>query len=428
MKKFWLIISSVSFLSVCKSQATFNAGGVYTQNFGTVAVGAGAWTNNTTFTGWYLDTPANFQGTINITAASPSNTGGQYMYTCSGGTDLKLGTRPSNGSGGGPCADAFASACGHGIGLRLVNNSGATINSLVVSFDWFQLSLAQNGSQSNTIFFGYQTGATVTSVTAGAWTSVSALDFSAPQSSAVCCSNQINGYPCTQTGNLSGCFVVTIPNNQEIMLRWWDPNNSNNDPHLAIDNVSVTAYSDVSCLIVLPLELTEFAGEPLSDKINLYWKTASEKDLDNFELQKSLDGINFFSVCDKQPSNNNYGAEYFCTDFSPSQNQNYYRLKISEKSGEINYSELIGVSMNPNNNSTHIYFDSDKLYVQLPGKNIDGTILKFCDIAGKCFFEKEIHAQNESFDVDGLNLSRGIYFATVVKNKTPIVTKKIVIP
>lgn len=216
-------------------------GNTYTETFGTGLISS--WTNNSTFPGWYLssDGTFNFVATTNITTAAPPNTGGFYTYKCNGVNDLKLGSRPSNGSGG---------TAGTGLsymGMRLKNTTGTTITSLAVSFEAFQLSKAENDCNPNLLTFSYRVATSVTSLTTGTWINVPALDYTAPNND---CSGgtsaQLVGYPCTVSSNLSNCISVSIPPNSEIVLRWGDINNQANDPHLAIDNIAVTPLQTVT--------------------------------------------------------------------------------------------------------------------------------------------------------------------------------------
>lgn len=216
-------------------------GNTYTETFGTGSINT--WTNNSTFPGWYLAAGGtmNFEPTITITTSAPPNNGGFYTYRCNGTTDIKLGTRPSNGSGG---------TAGTGVsymGMRLKNTTGVTITNISISFDAFQLSKAENDCNPNSLTFSYRVGTNLTSLTTGTWTNVNALDYLAPNND---CSggtsSQLVGYPCTVSSNLSTCLAVNIPNNSEIVLRWGDINNQANDPHLAIDNISVTPLQTVS--------------------------------------------------------------------------------------------------------------------------------------------------------------------------------------
>lgn len=401
------------------AQDIFTAG-VYFQNFGTTPIAAGAWTNNVSYLGWYTDSPANFLGTINITAAAPANGGGQYMYTCSGGADLKLGTRPSNGSGGGPCANSAASTCGHGLGVRLLNTFGNTIVALNVTYRWYQFSLAENGGNANGMFFCYQKGLTVTSITTGAWTNVAALDFLAPQSSMIAGSNQINGYPCTQTGVLSSCFVVNVPHGTEIMLRWWDPNNSNNDPHLGIDDITVTAYADNICLTPLSIELKSFFANRNNKKgIDLIWKTQTEKNADYFLLEHSADGINFYSVDKVSAFGNSNSEQSYKSVFYPEEPQmtHYFRLKMVDKNGEFKYSKIIASNTDYEITSFKKIIDpnSNMVKLQFELKSAKPIKIRVLDISGKEFFYSPELVFSEGLNEYSIpkTFSKGIYIISV---------------
>lgn len=422
MKNFFFLIAAFAF-HVVKPQANFTAG-VYSQNFGTTAVGAGAFVDNSTFPGWYLDNVAFFVGTINITAAAPINTGGQYMYTCGGGTDMKLGTRPSNGSGGGPC-DLTPNTCGHGLGLRLSNNTGALIQSIKVDFDWFQFSLAQNGNTVNSILFYYQTGVgpltNVNGVATGG-TNVPGLNFTALQSSAACCSSQISGYPCNQTGHNSACIPVNIPINNEIMLVWWDPNNSNNDPHFGIDNVSVTTYSDNACVTILPIELLDFKaimkGESLAE---ISFTTLSEQNVKEFTVSKSYDGFNFSLLANKVPTNTNEKKTYLINDFvDNSKGVIYYRLEELDNNGALRSVALSYLELKPDNNII-IVLKEENITIQssIPVKSIE----LFSPDGKKILTYQEIV---DSYPIDLTKFPKGLYLLKIIDVKDKITFKKLI--
>jgi hypothetical protein len=420
IKLFGIILIIKLSIAQLYAQAVF-VGGVYTQNFGTTPIAA--WTNNTSILGWYLDSPANYQGAINITAAAPSNNGGQYMYTCSGGSDLKLGTRPSNGSGGGPCANAAASTCGHGVGVRLLNTFGNTIVALMISYDWYQFSLAQNGGVANGMFFSYKTGVTVTSITGGAWTNVAALDFLAPQSSAVVGSAQLNGYPCNQTGSKVACVIVNVPHGEEIMLRWWDPNCSNNDPHLGIDNISITAYADNVCLIPLPVDLTDFsATEKHNDSVNVQWITQSEVNSNYFQLERSFDATHFTPINTIAAKGNSQTKQNYSVDIKDMKEypETYFRLKIIDQNGNTNQSNIISLNRNSKNTlngTVRLINDpiSNTHQLKFNLKKSENLKLKLVDVFGKNVNEidqLQLSAGNHTYNLpDGL--APGTYFVII---------------
>ncbi|HXP52276.1 MAG TPA: hypothetical protein VN922_20130, partial [Bacteroidia bacterium] len=161
----------VALCHLASAQANFNYTGVYTvTSFGNSTINS--WTSNSTFKGWYMNTAdCTYQGTENITTGAPSNTGGLYTYQSNGGTTILIGFRPSDTQPGGPCGGANCPwssvnnsvACF--IGLRLKNYSSLAIQSIQLSFDWYQLSLGDNGSTVNTDYVDYQIGNSETSLT-----------------------------------------------------------------------------------------------------------------------------------------------------------------------------------------------------------------------------------------------------------------------
>ncbi len=415
----------------------------YTQNFGTTAVGS--WLNNSTFAGWYAEswqvTTAGtdvFQGTVNITAAAPTNLGGWYVYQCSGAADMKLGFRPSNNSGG-PDIPGLDGRRGIGLGLCLQNGFGTTINSIEVAFDWYQLSLAQNGGEVNQNFFSYKISTLAISdlhtPSATAWTNVPTLNHTAPQSSGTCCSTQLNGYPCTEFGSKLVCFDVSIPAGEYIMLRWWNPNNANNDPHMAIDNVSVTAYGVAGCgSMVLPVELIFFNANRTIENhtVNLNWATASEKNNDYFILEYSLDGKTFIPYGKvKGNGNSNKRKDYssiFTIDIGNA--TPYFRLKQVDYNGNYKYSPVITIMSSFDTSSIKIYYsyEKEKIVARFHLSYSQEVTLSLFDISGGKI--ATVSAQFSEGDNEVLIASpdnTGIYFLVYTSEDKLPIYKKIVV-
>lgn len=419
MKKqiqFLVLILSPTFLF---AQSTFSAGN-YSQNFGTSTVAA--WTDNTTFTGWYalsyqittLGTDP-FQGTINITGAIPPNAGGWAVYQCNGGTDMKLGTRPSNNSGG-PDNPGLDGRRGIGLGLCLNNNFGLPIVSISVDFDWYQLSLAENGNFSNQNFLSYFVSSSNLVGTdlpnnAHAYTNVAGGNYAAPNNNATAGSNQTNSYPCTVTGHISVCIPINVPIGNYIMLRWWDPNNSANDPHMAIDNISVTAYSDNVCTTILPVELLDFAGNQNGENIKLNWSTASETNNHFFTVERAgEDGI-FYGIGTVQGNGNSSTTHFYSfIDENPNIGINYYRLTQTDFNGQSKTYSPIFVQMgNTIDHFTAETWNCDAgICYSISGWN-DPIILDVFDGMGKLLLSRKIGA-DENGNIPLVEDTHGIFF------------------
>lgn len=78
----------------------------------------------------------------------------------------------------------------------------------------------------------------------------------------------------------------------------------------------------------------------------LKWTAASEVNTSHFEIEKSLDGIEWT----KQGNKTAVGGKYTQTNYSfddemPSVGNNYYRLKSIDFDGSSNYSSIIKIKV-----------------------------------------------------------------------------------
>jgi hypothetical protein len=92
--------------------------------------------------------------------------------------------------------------------------------------------------------------------------------------------------------------------------------------------------------IILAIRLEYFKGIANNKKVTLNWLSAFEQDIKNFEIEKSLDGRNFYSLTSLQPSNVS-GTQYSSVDAKPSNGFNFYRLKVINLNGTIEYSAIL---------------------------------------------------------------------------------------
>lgn len=370
----------------------------YNQTFGTTDI-AGTWTDNSTFIGWYSN-----RVTIahqDVTAAAPSNTGALYSYECSGNNNQKLGSRSSGGTGT------------IRYGVRLVNNTAGTIHFLRITFDAFQFSLADDcGLQ--TITCSYLVAPTANNINAGGFTNIPALNFGALQTNGGACgASQINGFPCTQTANISTCLAVNISSGQEIMIKWEDADDSGNDHHMGIDNVNITAYSNSifdptnSCISPLPVELNYFKLECDNQRINAQWETSSEINNSHFILQGSKDAIQY-SDLEIIPGNGNSNVlQNYATSINNIMGYNYFRLVQSDYDGTTTYYDPKTINCNAHENTFSAYYINDQLYLELPPE-LGKSSFTVADMTGKTILSKEVDNNTAQ-----LHLNGGIYIISL---------------
>ena len=104
----------------------------------------------------------------------------------------------------------------------------------------------------------------------------------------------------------------------------------------ATATVSAKAWN-INSLSVLPITWASFTSAKQNNIVKQNWKVAEEVNNDHFEIQRSADGINFYSIGEVQ-SAANAGLDYTFIDMNPLQGNNYYRIKQVDKDEKITFS------------------------------------------------------------------------------------------
>ncbi|MBC7777960.1 MAG: hypothetical protein H7246_21175 [Phycisphaerae bacterium] len=115
----------------------------------------------------------------------------------------------------------------------------------------------------------------------------------------------------------------------------------NREIHVLLPARSYTVYVE-GILSPLPVELLDFQVSAEKDDVMLHWQTSVEKDLDRYELERSVSNTNRFETLGSLPAKNApNGAVYDFTDQKPPYNTTlYYRLKMLDTDGNFKYSPL----------------------------------------------------------------------------------------
>lgn len=96
--------------------------------------------------------------------------------------------------------------------------------------------------------------------------------------------------------------------------------------------------------IPLPIELTSFIGHHRNDRNELAWSTASEHQNWKFEVEKSMDGVQFHQIGVVPGHGNTDNAnDYAFSDVGVSTGINYYRLRQVDQDGKGTYSKIISL-------------------------------------------------------------------------------------
>jgi hypothetical protein len=220
--------------------------------------------------------------------------------------------------------------------------------------------------------------------------------------------------------NLNGNFVVFASSAVTAVITGLDPNTRyfffgfeyNNDQVGGAENYK-TPNLPITVQQPLPVELKSFTAQLRNSQVNLNWVTASERNNQGFEVQRSQDGREFSTLLFKQGKGTTSArSTYDAVDARPLAGLSYYRLKQIDTDGKFSYSPVVTVQ---NAGLTEASFypnpTSGKLTVSLPqATTAEGLRVRISDLTGRVLREQTLPVTGE---LDLTSLPAGTYVVTV---------------
>ncbi|MDH7459886.1 Ig-like domain-containing protein [Chitinophagaceae bacterium 26-R-25] len=174
-------------------------------------------------------------------------------------------------------------------------------------------------------------------------------------------------------------------------------------------------------LITLPVVLSDFKVLNVNCTSHIIWNMAMEDNLDHFELQRSVDGINFGKIASVAPKGTN-NTSYSYDDKTAGNGKYFYRLKMINYDGGIKYSFIATIN-NDCNKKPVIYPipTTGTAYISgLRGKEViyvqsdDGRLLQV------------VRASNATQAIDLNYLPSGVYILKVVVDNESVSNFKVI--
>ncbi len=158
----------------------------------------------------------------------------------------------------------------------------------------------------------------------------------------------------------------------------------------------------------LPVEFEEFSAVCIDGIVNLDWSTATEKDNSHFEVETSQDLNHFYVVSEIGGSGTtNNRTEYSEFVILEHSNTHYIRLKQVDYDGKYDYSKVISVECNTDDNSSPYTYPSvvkDYLSVNIQESTDFFSYQIYCS-------DGELIKSEETYDkiLDLSDLNKGSY-------------------
>jgi hypothetical protein len=237
-------------------------------------------------------------------------------------------------------------------------------------------------------------------------------------------------YDGTQSTWLHETIDISAYADQQITLRFYfRTDGSQTFDGWYVDNVKVSVYSGI-----IPVELVSFTSSIINNSVNLNWITATELNNSGFEIEKSIDNVNWNKL--GFVNGNGTSTEvhnYTFSDQNPFIGTSFYRLKQIDFDGTTEYSNIVEVVYgavsefaleqnypNPFNPSTKINYSI---------KEKSNVELKIFDLLGgevATLVNEEKSPGNYEVFFDASKLSSGVYLYTI-KSGSFVQTRKMLL-
>lgn len=199
---------------------------------------------------------------------------------------------------------------------------------------------------------------------------------------------------------------------------------------------AVKVAVDDICLIEpaagpLPVVLTGLKGAYSNGVSKLTWGTEQESNSSHFEIERSSDGSNFTLLGKVAAAGNSSKTiTYNFNDVKVNAGTNYYRLRMVDKDGRFEYSNIVALNVNIKGFFvTGIYPSpfSDKVSVSISSENAATGTVRLMDNTGKVLARQntQIRKGITTISLDNLgSLAKGFYIIEVQSGET-VVTQKL---
>jgi hypothetical protein len=173
-------------------------------------------------------------------------------------------------------------------------------------------------------------------------------------------------------------------------------------------------------LTTLPVTFTSIKAYQVNKDIAVEWKAQNESNLEQYDVEKSVDGNNY-ATAKIVAASNAAASNYNWLDVNPSQGYNYYRVVSTDKNGKTMYSTVVKVLIGKGKQDISIYpnpVTNGIINLQLTNQPAGMYGLRLLNNMGQVMITKQInHAGGSSTETIQLDkyTAHGIYQLEVTK-------------
>jgi uncharacterized repeat protein (TIGR03803 family) len=167
--------------------------------------------------------------------------------------------------------------------------------------------------------------------------------------------------------------------------------------------------------LVLPVTTLTFNATAMQGYNLLSWKSETENNLLEYHIEKSIDGNNFKIIGSIAAQNNTQNKYQYKDEEDNGVNKySFYRLKIIDKNGSYNFSNIVKIA-NKDNKELLIYPSLASNTISVQGLDPNGT-LQIIDVMGKIVLTQKVNTSTVNISV--VHLASATYFMEYTNGDT----------
>jgi hypothetical protein len=178
----------------------------------------------------------------------------------------------------------------------------------------------------------------------------------------------------------------------------------------------------------LPVQFNDVKAFSNSNGNEVVWTNLAEANLVRYEVERSADGRNFYTLAIIDPSDNRGGRQsYTWTDASPFEGNNFYRVKALEFSGYSLASAVVKINRDGEAVALEIFprqEEGNLFSIQANGLKEGLYTIKVFDINGRevmhRFFKQKAATLNQTIELPASS-AKGMYSLQIVNAGTKLI-------
>ncbi len=172
-------------------------------------------------------------------------------------------------------------------------------------------------------------------------------------------------------------------------------------------------------LNVLPVTLIDFTGRQQGGSIVLEWSTATEYNSSHFELQKSVNGLEFKKITViPAAGSSTERRDYRFTDRDIKSEKNYYRLRSVDLTNESELSDIVYIKIPGQEQKLYVMGNPfrDQINLRLFKAPETETVLRLIGLSGQTIRQKQFGKGTQLLEwkFEPGKLSSGVYYLQVI--------------